>query len=230
MEPRALAGLERSASSDETQPATFVANGQVYEGVRVRYRGQWARSWPKKPLKIFFDREKFAGQHCLNLNSGWHDPALVREVVAYRVYAASGVPSPQARMVRVNLNGKFHGIYVEVEQPAKAFLKCQNLKGAEVFKATSGSNRADERDLGPETGFRAHYEKVTQKTEGYQELQRFCHDLAQATNQLEFFTQRVDVDKYINYLAATALLQNWDCFNKNHFLVYDARGSRKWVV
>jgi spore coat protein CotH len=40
----------------------------------------------------------------------------------------------------------------------------------------------------------------------------------------------VDVDRYVNYLAATALVQNWDCFNKNHFLVYDRRRSQKWLV
>jgi hypothetical protein len=38
------------------------------------------------------------------------------------------------------------------------------------------------------------------------------------------------VDKYINYLAANALVQNWDCFNKNHFLVHDDRGSQKWFA
>ncbi len=37
-----------------------------------------------------------------------------------------------------------------------------------------------------------------------------------------------DVEKYINYLAATVLTQNYDCFNKNHILVYDGKGSQKW--
>jgi hypothetical protein len=47
----------------------------------VRHRGQWARSWPKKPLKIFFNQDKlFEGHGSLNLNSGWRDPAFVREM------------------------------------------------------------------------------------------------------------------------------------------------------
>jgi spore coat protein H len=38
----------------------------------------------------------------------------------------------------------------------------------------------------------------------------------------------VDLEKYINYLAATTLCQNWDGYNKNHYLVYDRQGSKKW--
>src|SRR5215470_13118597 len=44
MEPRDLRDLERNPASNETHPATFVADGEVYEGVQVRFRGEWARS------------------------------------------------------------------------------------------------------------------------------------------------------------------------------------------
>src|SRR5437868_12966040 len=46
-----LERLENSDSTTNTYPATFMANGVVYENVGVRFRGQWARTWPKKPLK-----------------------------------------------------------------------------------------------------------------------------------------------------------------------------------
>jgi spore coat protein H len=223
--------MERSAFSNETVPAIFAANGEVYEGVRVRYRGAWARSWPKKPIKIFFaDDKPFEDYDRLNLNSGWRDPALVRECLAYRIYAACGAPASKAQVIRLHLNGQFHGVYIQVEQPDKRFLARLNLKGASVYKANSQSNQADERNLGSEAAFRRHYEKQTKKKESYADLQQFCRDLAQARNVEEFFNQRVDVEKYINYLAATVLTQNWDGFNKNHVLVYDGDGSGKWLV
>jgi spore coat protein CotH len=40
----------------------------------------------------------------------------------------------------------------------------------------------------------------------------------------------VDLDRYVNYLAATVLIQHWDGFNKNHLMLYDGRGSHKWFV
>jgi spore coat protein H len=231
IEPRDLMALERSAFSNQTVPGTFIANGEVYDRVRVRYRGSWARSWPKKPVKIFFNKEKpFEGQHCLNLNSEWRDPALVREHLAYHVFAACGVPSPQTRIIRLHLNGKFRGLYTQVQQPDKAFVNQWKLKGASVYKAVSRSNQADERDLKSEELFRRHYEKQTQKDEGYGELESFCHELAEASDVAEFFNQHVNVEEFINYLAATVLIQNWDGFNKNHYLVFDGRGSKKWLV
>jgi spore coat protein H len=226
-----LAHLEGNAFSNETVPATFIAGGELYEGVRVRYRGAWARSWPKKPLKILLPKDKpFQGQRRLNFNSCWRDPAFIREHLSYQVYAACGVPASQSRMVRLLVNGQFRGLYVEVEQPDKAFASRYHLKGASVYKAISRSNQADERDHGIEARYHAHYEKETQKDGGYGELQKFCQALARATNTLEFFTQHVDLEKYINYLAATTLLQHWDAYNKNHFLVYDGQNSQKWSV
>lgn len=230
MDAKELAAFERDPYSKATRQATFVADGERYEA-KVRYRGEWARSWPKRPLKIFFAVEHlFHNQECINLNSGWRDPAFVRELLAYEMFAACGVPSPKARMVRLDVNGKFYGLYVEVEQPEKAFLRWQGLKGAELFKAISDSNQADERDLQTEKSFKLHYGKETQKDEGFHHLQSFCHELAQTTNVADFFNRNVDLDEYVNYLAASALVQHWDCFNKNHFLVFDGRRSGKWSV
>jgi spore coat protein H len=231
MEPQHVAALERNPYSNETYPATFVARGTVYENARVRVRGAWSRSWHKKSLKIQFAKEhRFEGRETINLNSGWRDPAFVREPLAYHVYTVCGAPSLSCRMVRLQLNGKFRGLYVEVEQPEKAFLERANLKGASVFKASSRGNQADERDLGTEDRYRMHYSKETRKQSGYADLREFCQDLARTTNAADFFVRRVDLDGYVNYLAATALVQNWDGFNKNHFLVHDEAGSGKWLV
>jgi len=231
IDPKEWRALERNPDSDETHPATFIADGVTYTNVGVRFRGEWARSWPKKPLKIFFSRSQpFQGHHSLNLNSAWRDPAYVRETLAYHVFARSGVPASRSRMVILHLNGQFRGLYVEVEQVDKTLLSQFGLKGAALFKATSDNNQADERDHGRESAFAAHYENETQKTNGLPELRTFCHELATTTNAAEFFNQRMDVEKYINYLAATVLIQHWDGFNKNHFMVYDRRGSGKWLA
>src|SRR4051794_7234658 len=225
-----LEQLESSESKTNTFPATFMANGVVYENVGVRFRGEWARSWPKKPLKVIFKPEKpFEGHHSLNLNSAWRDPGFVRETLAYYVYAACGVPASKSRMARVNMNGAFRGLYVEVEQPDNAFLGRVGLPGVALFKTASDPNMADERDLGSEAEFAKHYKKETQKAGGMGELQAFCHDMAKAKNTLAFFKERVDLEKYINYLVASTLVQHWDSFNKNHFMAYDPK-TKKWFV
>jgi len=231
MDAKELRALERNAQSDQTHPATFVADGQTYHDVQVRFRGEWARSWPKKPFKIFFSRDQpFKGHHSINLNSAWRDASYVRETLAYHIYETCGVPASGSRVVSLHINGQFRGLYAEVEQVDKTLLRRFQLNGAELFKATSDNNQADERDHTRETSFASNYENETQKTNDLHELQKFCHELAVAPDASEFFNQHVELDKYINYLAATVLVQHWDGFNKNHFLVYDRRGSGKWLA
>lgn len=232
MQPEDLQMMDMNPRGEELYPATFTANGVTYENVKIRYRGQWARTWPKKPLKIFFNKDKpFDGQVRLNLNSSFRDPSFVRETVAYHVYRAAGVPASRSQLARVHLNGEFRGLYVQVEQPDKAFLKANDLKGATIIKANSNMKAADERVYGTVEEFRMHYEQETQKDEdAFGELKRFCEGLETAGNAKEFFEKNVDLERYVNYLAASALCQNWDGYNKNHFLVLDKEGSKKWFV
>src|SRR5262245_11820201 len=58
MAPNDLMAVEHNPLSNDGRPATFIAGGEVYEGVRVRVRGAFSRSWPKKSLKIIFRQDK----------------------------------------------------------------------------------------------------------------------------------------------------------------------------
>ena len=229
MEPKNVTALERNPFSNEAYPGTFSAQGGDYK-VTVRVRGAWSRGWPKKSLKISFKDQPFQGHRSLDFNSAWHDPAFVREPLAYYVYALCGAPASQSRLVRLDLNGRFRGLYVEIEPPGKSFLKRLNFKGAAVFKAASQANQADERSLPNEAAYGSHYTAENQKAEGFAELHQFCTGLQRASKPAEFLRANLEIDKYINYLAATVLVQNWDAFNKNHFLVYDGQNTKKWSV
>src|SRR5688500_16477122 len=88
--PEHLQQMDMNPRGEEVYPATFTANGVTYENVKIRYRGQWGRTWPKKPMKIFFnDDRQFEDQKRLNLNSSFRDPSFIRYTVAYHVYRRS---------------------------------------------------------------------------------------------------------------------------------------------
>jgi spore coat protein H len=79
--------------------------------------------------------------------------------------------------------------------------------------------------------YRQHYEQENQKQNDiFPALKEFCRQLARTSDALVFFEKNVDLEKFINYLAATTLCQNWDGYNKNHFLVFDSMGSKKWSL
>ncbi len=226
-----LGGLEDGSYSNNPRPATFTCDGVEHRGVQVRVRGQWSRGWPKKSLKILFaDAQPFQRRHSLNLNSGWRDPAFVREVLAYHIYSVCGAPASEAKVIRLEVNGKFRGLYIDVEQPSKSFLERKDLRNATVFKALGRANQADEREQPRPEHYRLNYSQESHHEDGDLELATFCRNLARAPNLEEFFETRVEVNRYVNYLAATVLTQNWDSLNKNHFLIFDRRGSKKWLV
>lgn len=225
-----IAQLENDKHSNETVDARMTMGGLTNLPVRVRNRGRWSRSWNKTPLKVFLSTNSVEKRSCLNLNSTYRDPSWIRERLAYHVYAASGVPASQTRFIEVRFNSKFHGVYVEVEQVDSDFLKARGLKGAEAYKANGAGAAADERRLANEAAYRREYEKQTKGKTNYNSLIDFCTALSSAGDIDTFFQERVDLDRYISYLAATILVQNWDALNKNHVLVHDTAHSGKWFV
>lgn len=225
-----LRALEADYGSNQTYPGSLRLEGKEFPSVQLRHRGQWARTWPKKPLKIFFDHDQHLhGHRSINLNSAWRDPAFLRESLAYYVFRACAVPASRSRLVELRMNGMFLGIYVEVEQVDKTFLKECGLRGATLYKSGS-TNQADERDVGSEEIFAQIYSDESGKTNTMKALNGFCKELANTTNVVGFFSEHVHLENYINYLAACVLMQHWDGFNKNHFLAYDEQGSHRWTV
>ncbi len=233
VDPRRLRTLTSFNRGDSTVEGTLFCDGEVYENLQIRQRGAWARSWRKKSWKIIFaEGTRFRAQRRLNLNSCWRDASFLREKLAYEIYRDAGALSLKTRMVRVHVNGSFWGLFVEVEQPRRRFLKRHAIPDAILYKAQSRSKQSDERDLGTPSNYARHYELEVGDDESFRKLHRFCRDLAgvAADDLVAFFEARVDIPTYINYLCASALTQNWDAYNKNHFLAFDTQGSGKWYA
>ncbi len=227
MQPGALRSLESRAFSNDLWPAVFVADGEVYEGVRVRHRGAWARTWGKKPLKVVFPRtHPFGKVRRINLNSGWRDPAFIRECLAYEVYGLAGAPTLKSRPVRVQMNGEFYGLSIEVEHPRKRTLRRLGIERASLWKASSGSNMADERPFGSLGEFQTHYSLEVGSEEDWRRLADFCRGLSEAEDPAAHLEAKLDIESYLNSIAASAFLQNWDAFNKNHFVAHDPATGR----
>lgn len=227
---QSIATLENDKGSNETLDAKMTWGGLTNLPVKVRNRGRWSRSWDKSPLKIFLPENPVEKRDCLNLNSTYRDASWIRERLAYHVYQSCGVPASKTRFIEVQFNGKFHGAYVEVEQVDSKFLTSRNLKGGELYKAIGHGAAGDERRLPNAAVYLREYEKQTKDKSDYQSLIQFCTELHSSTNAEAFFSTQVDLDRYINYLAAGILIQNWDSLNKNHVLARLPGKEAKWFV
>lgn len=229
MQASDIRALHGRARSNDTVPVTLVHQGEVFDHLKMRVRGAFARSWPKKAYKIFFHRDHlFKGRSRVNLNSGWRDPAMVREVLAYKIYETAGGLSLKSRLVRVDLNGDFWGLFVEVEQPDKRFLEERGLMNASLYKADSPRNRSDERMFERINEYANHYRKETKESMPFNDLDTFCRNLENGGSEL--WSDPAVRLRFLNYLCATTIVQNWDGFNKNHYIGFEGGDPQKWFL
>lgn len=122
MPPEVLALFYADPDTPE-HDAIFTADGKSYR-VKVRLRGASARLFDKKSWNVHFEKGvTFEGRTSLNLVAEYADATLLAEKISYDLLTAMRVPVPRTTFVRLKLNGRYEGPFLEIEQVNKAFLK-----------------------------------------------------------------------------------------------------------
>ncbi|MBM3236348.1 hypothetical protein FJZ31_08625 [Candidatus Poribacteria bacterium] len=114
--------------TDVDVPAELIVDGKAYPSVGVRFRGNSSYMMPteKKSFNIAIDyddkNQHLYGYKTLNLLNCNEDPSFLREVLYVRICRAY-LPAPKANFVKLVVNGENWGIYVNVQQFNKDFLR-----------------------------------------------------------------------------------------------------------
>lgn len=208
--------------------AALTADGQTFEKVGVRYKGNGtfmdAMRAAKKSFKVDLDKydekARLHGLKSLNLHSGITDPSKARETMAYSAYRAAGVPAPRTTLaeVTVTVPGKFDkeyfGLYTVVESVDKAFLKRH-------FKTDAGLLMKPERIRGLDhlgddwERYRQNYQPKRDATAAEKARVIAFTKLVNRGTDDEFRTEIesfLDVDAFLRFLAATSMTANLDSF------------------
>jgi hypothetical protein len=125
--------------TDIEVPATLTVDGKVYKEVGVKFRGNSSFSMvpegQKHSLAVSMDSfvkdQTLLGYSKLNLLNSHADPSFLHAVLFLQA-AREYMPAAKANYVRVVINGESWGIYPNVEQFNKTFLK-------EWYKADTGA-------------------------------------------------------------------------------------------
>jgi len=117
---------------DERIPAILTLNGIVYDSVGVRYKGNSTFCLPndnsnhKVPYNIdfnyFIDSQKVLGYKKMKLANAWMDPTFVKDITASNIYR-NYLPSGEANLVKLHVQGNYLGLYVNTESINKQFTK-----------------------------------------------------------------------------------------------------------
>ena len=223
---------------------TLTIGNETYENVGIRHKGfitYWAtRNKLKKPYKIDFNEyvagQDFYGVRQLNFGNSWSDPSMMREVLAYEAFAATGCPASRTSFVNLYLTvpGEYDdelvGVYVMVEQVDTTYLaeRFGNDSG-NLYKA--GDSGADLLWYGSDPeDYGARYEKKTNEEEDdWSDLIHFL-DVLNNTPEEQFKTEIetvFNVEGFLDYLAANTALTNLDSIagRNANFYVYHNPGT-----
>ncbi len=243
--------LRERATEERWAAARLTVAGVPVGVVGVRFKGAsgtFGRCFPegrpictKLPIKVRFDRydrgRRFFGLQRLNFHAMLLDRSLLRERLAYRVFADAGVAAPRTAHAWLTLNGQPLGLFAIVEAIDARFADRRfHFDDGLLYK-----------EAWPTTTDAAYYEARLRTNRGephdHASMLGFARELARAEpGELAAVLERwTDVDQLMRYMAADRLVGNWDgitawycdgglCTNHNFYWYAERARRRLWLV
>lgn len=107
-------------------PVKFSWQGETVDA-QVRLKGNWSWSCDKLQFVVSFNEDdpdgRFHGQRKLVLDAPWYDRTVLHERLAYPLFEARGLPYSCANNARVNIDGRYYGLYANLERLDKEYLE-----------------------------------------------------------------------------------------------------------
>ncbi len=209
------------------QPATFTMDGWSWP-VTVRLRGSSTRSLPKRGWKVDFGAAEFQGRKKLNLVAEYVDASLMAEKLGYDLLSALHVPAPRATYVRLVINGRFEGVYLEIEQIDKRFVSAHGFadRTASVYRC----GNMDCEMKGWKLPYQGNWEKKTNETETDDHLDQLLRlfNRAPEPQLAQALSQQLDLERYLLSRTMEALIGNNLVEDSQSFFIED-RVTGKWI-
>ncbi|AGC44128.1 hypothetical protein MYSTI_02812 [Myxococcus stipitatus DSM 14675] len=209
------------------QDAVFKAQGTAYP-VKVRLRGASARSFPKKSWNVSFEKNvRFEGRTSLNLVAEYADASMLAEKMAFDLLAAMRVPAPRAKYVRLKLNGHYEGVFLDIEQVNKAFLKAHDFADTDATIYRCGWKDCELKTW--RVPYQGEWTKKTNERESNDPLIAML-DLINHTPEPDLpaaLEKHLQLEHYLRSMVLDALMSNNFVEDSESYFLYD-RAVAKW--
>lgn len=221
-------------------PVRFVyVNGNdsvVLDSVGVRYKGNSSYSLSsksaKKPFKFKFDEfrsQNFFGVGKLNFSNAVKDPTQMREKIAYDIISKF-IPASRAAFAKIYIDSSLIGLYTQVEQVDKKFLKRKFPSSKYNLYKSSDNGAALNYTTANQDDYAMYYDLQTNETQNdWSGLVSFL-DKLNNTGSSEFVSvvgNMLDIDNCLRYLAFNMVVSNFDSYTGSgrNFYLYDDSAS-----
>ncbi len=225
--PSQLGGAE----SESGARGCFFYDGEFYDNVFVKVRGNTTAGFPKKSHRLEFPhdhpfRPPGSGGRIrhTSLMAEYGDPTYLRQHLSFWMQRETGSAAPFHDPVRVQLNGAFWQLAMHSEVLGEELLARHGLDpGGALYKAVG--------TLTPDFMSTGGFEKKTRRYEGNEDYLELARALAPSAGieglRVALFT-RMNLPAVINYLAVARLTQEDDDIWANMSLYHDNDGTGEW--
>lgn len=220
-----------NASAEEYKEASVEYNGQKFENVAIRTKGNLSLNSvvrmtesDRYSFKISFDEyvnQTLQGISKINLNNNYSDASYMREFLSYELAEQMGLPTPKYSYVNVYVNGELWGFYLAVEQIGDAYLERNfgNAYGA-LYKANGGNGSELNwlETIDSYTGLDLKSDKSNDD---------ILLDMLDVLNNGASYESVLDVDEALKFIALNAVAGNFDSYlseKKHNYYLYEDDG------
>ena len=235
-------GLEQYIS------ATVIANGQTFNNVGVRLKGNSSFTAPnnKKSFRLSFNEfvsgQKWNGLKGVHLNNFWNDPSFIREKLHLDYCQTAGIAAPRCNYTRLYINDTLFAFYSLVEHVNSNFLTSRfGTNEGDYFKAVDGIGTSSElfsdfKWYGNDTAqYINRYELKSDYFPGtWQKLVSFIDTINHSSNTAASYFNNINLNSYYKAMAVDNLLGNMDAYvySGRNFYAYFPPPSNKmeWIV
>lgn len=235
-------GLEQYMS------ATVIANGQTFNNVGVRLKGNSSFTAPnnKKSFRLSFNEfvsgQKWNGLKGVHLNNFWNDPSFIREKLHLDYCQNAGIAAPRCNYTRLYINDTLFAFYSLVEHVNSNFLTSRfGTNEGDYFKAVDGIGTSsdlfsDFKWYGSDTSeYVNRYELKSDYQPGtWQKLVNFIDTINHSSNTAAAYSAGINLTNYYKAMAVDNLMGNMDAyvFSGRNFYAYYPPPEYKmeWIV
>ena len=241
MDPGDWTSLQREFLSNQYYAANFSLDGEVLQQVGIRSRGKGSRNSTKPGLLIdtnkYVANQQFHGVKKIVLDNVVQDGSFLHEPLAYPVFEAMGIASPQVAYVRVTVNDQYWGVYWVIENVDKNFLAARfGEKEGNLFKYEYVEDYRFADKGSDSKAYTPLFKGESPDVPDYSALVKFVQ-AANSAPEAGFaaaMAPYIDVDRFLTYIAVENAIAGQDGFlglqGMNNFYLYQYVGTTKFAL
>jgi len=241
IDPASLQWIYSNPQSDSEHVASFRFRNnwidETVDSIGFRLRGNTSRASAKKSFKVSFNTfikgRNFYNVEKLDLNGEHNDPSIIRSKLCLDHFKTVELKTSRANHVEVYINGKYYGLYINVEHIDEEFLKKNfNDDSGNLWKCLYP---ADLTYLGSDpmpyiqlnSGGRPAYELSTNEQQmDFSKLVRLISLInnTPAGALPDSLESVIDISEVLKYFAMNVLMGSWDDYwslMNNYYLYHE---------